>query len=512
MIPAAQEWFVGGLVLRLDADGTVDVRLSAGGSALVARAGDLAVETGGSALHLGPARVEVDVDEIEVTHEGAGLRTLVRHSFEQGWTLRVVLTSTAQEELRLDRVHLGVRSAEGTTMSALAAGAQAAYALQPAAGDGPVLVGRLRSGTQTTVDEDGLELGPLVLAPGHRWAAQWRWEVVSSARHVDPAGTLPRTPWLELNDVVVLPGGPDVAVVAPGLEVDQEDDAVRLEAFQPTTSTVELRSARGTSTYALTWVPSLDDLVDVEVEALLAGPTTPAGTARLPDAAAALLVQDALRRRAVPGPDAAAEALELAAGLLLDELGPDEPGDPFTTALLAREADTDHGPGARATLDAARRAVLATREPVCGTGLAGVAVALAEVRSGAGGDAVVAHLAALRGRLVPADRAGLELAVLLGAGPEVVEPALRRLGARLGAGLPGRTLPEADLEELAHAATLLALVDEATGLRLQQVWGVTTSELARRASAEVRARTAAQDDPLAARRALAWLVLGSPAV
>jgi hypothetical protein len=68
---------------------------------------------------------------------------------------------------------------------------------------------------------------------------------------------------------------------------------------------------------------------------------------------------------------------------------------------------------------------------------------------------------------------------------------------------------------LAHAATLLALVDEPTGQRLQGRWGVTASELARRSAAEVRAclvdgADGAPTSGAVDRRALATLVLGRP--
>jgi len=85
---------------------------------------------------------------------------------------------------------------------------------------------------------------------------------------------------------------------------------------------------------------------------------------------------------------------------------------------------------------------------------------------------------------------------------------LRRLGARLGAGLPGRVVPPVSVTEVAHAATLLGLVDEPTGQRLRHTWGIGAPELARRAAAEARARLVAEDAGPSARRALAWLVLG----
>ena len=275
MIPDAQEWTTGGLVLRLDADGWMDARLAGPPTPLLAQAGGLAVATAGGDLDLGAPEIGADADEVELTWEAAGLRAVLRHSFEPGWTVRVVLVSTSDVELRLTRVHLAWRAASGTAVCALAAGATAAYVVQPADGTGPLLVGRLRSGSQPGVDDAGLELGPLVLPPGHRWAAQWRFEVVGAARLADPAGTLPRTPWLDLDQVVALPAGPDVAVVADGLEVEQGEDGVRVAAYEPRSAAVELRGARGTTTYALSWAPDLDDLVEVEVEALLSGPTTP---------------------------------------------------------------------------------------------------------------------------------------------------------------------------------------------------------------------------------------------
>jgi hypothetical protein len=235
---------------------------------------------------------------------------VVRHAVEQGWTVRVVLANESDAPLVLEQVRLGWRAVDGTVVTALAAGAQAAYAVQPVGGDGPVLVGRLRSGAQPGVDEAGFLLGPLVLAPRHRWAVAWRWEVVPDLRR-PTAADLPRTTWLDLGQTLVLPGGPDVAVVAPGLAVETEEDRVEVAAPEPGTSVVELRSARGTTAYALTWAPDLDDLVDHHVEALLTGPTTPAGTLRLPDAAAGLVVQDAVARRSAGAGEELADALEL---------------------------------------------------------------------------------------------------------------------------------------------------------------------------------------------------------
>lgn len=502
-----------GLVLRLDAHGSVVAVPAAAHptAGWLADAGSLLVETADGPVALGAPRVSVDGDEAEVERSGGGLRTVVRHAVDQAWTVRVLLANESGSELALTRVGLGWRAAPGTVVTALAAGARATYAVQPLDGDGPVLVGRLRSGAQHGVDETGLLLGPVVLAPGHRWAVLWRWEVLPDVRRAAAGDDLPPTTWLDLGHTAVLPGGPDVAVVAPGLAVELEDDRVEVAAGEPGTYAVELRAARGTTTCPLTWAPDLDDLVDVVAAGLLAGPTTPAGTVRLGGAAAGLLVQDALARRAVGPTDEVAEALELLAGDLVEELdvvGGTQPPDALALAFLAREADRTADAG---LASAAVRRLLATTVVAPGLGLAGLGLALAQVRAGRPGG-VVAHLTALLAATGARDDAGLELALLLrprdAGADEPVLAGLRRLGARLGAGLPGRVVPPVELTRVAYASTVLGLVDEATGQRLRRGWGTGASELARRTSAEARARVASADGGRAARDALAWLVLG----
>ena len=58
---------------------------------------------------------------------------------------------------------------------------------------------------------------------------------------VDPAGRLPPTPWLELDQAVTLPAGPDVAVVAPGLDVEAGEDAVQVAVVVRGTPPAEAR-------------------------------------------------------------------------------------------------------------------------------------------------------------------------------------------------------------------------------------------------------------------------------
>ncbi len=505
------------LVLRFAPDGLVREAAHAGSpTSWLAGAGELTLANAHGPVPLGPAHVDVDADEVEVVRTGGGLRTMVRHAVEDAWTVRVVLGNESEADVTLTDVRLGWPAAPGAVVTALAASATALHTITPAPGTGPLLVGRLRAGAQPGAEEDGLLLGPLVLPAGHRVALQWRWDVVGRPGLVDPTGRLPPTPWLEPDQTVTVPAGPDVAVVAPGLDVEAGEDAVQVAALVPGPTTLELRSARGTTTYHLTCAPDLDDLLDVEAEALLAGPTTVAGTVRLRDAAAGLVVQDVLRRRQAGPAAVAGDALDLLVGLLEEQADEQTPAgpDPLAPALLAREADRSGGPSAHAALEAATRALRTVRVPTPGAGLAGIAVALARVRAGLDPAPAVTHLARLLDASTPSSDEGLELAVLLRPDPGGQEPVLgglRRLGASVGAGLPGRVLPAVGLERLALVSVVLGLVDEGTGERLRREWGTAAAEVARRTAAEVRARVAERPGERAAGRALAWLVLGRTA-
>ncbi len=508
-----------GLLLHVDAAGTAAVADGPSSVPWLEAVGDLDVTTATGRVDLGAPQVRVDADEVEVERWGGGLRTVVRHAVDQAWVVRVVLANETDADVVLTRVRLGWRAAPGTVVTALAAGAEAAYAVQVADGDGPLLVGRLRAGAQADVDETGFVLDPPVLGPGHRWAAQWRLEVVPDARRAHLGADLPPTTWFEADQTAVLAAGPDVAVVADDLAVEVGEDHVEVHAAAPGPYTVELRSARGTTAYGLAWAPDLDDLVDAAAGTALGGPTSPAGTARLDGAVVGLVVQDALDRRTAGPPDAATDAVELLAGRLVERLD-DDPGglDAFDVAFLAREADRT---GAVALLDAATAGLRALDHPSPGVGLAGAAVVLGHVRAGRPPARPVAHLAALRAAF-PADEPGaLELALLLR--PRHVEApsgaallpdvgvGLRRLGAWLGAGLPGRVVPAVAVDRVAHAAVVLGLVDEAAGQRLARAWGVPAAELARRCAAEARARVEQETGDGtrgSAAGALAWLVLG----
>jgi hypothetical protein len=120
---------------------------------------------------------------------------------------------------------------------------------------------------------------------------------------------------------------------------------------------------------------------------------------------------------------------------------------------------------------------------------------------------------------VPEVAAGLELLLLTGprrgaadggGRSAAVSEALLRVGAELGAGLPGRRLADPTgglpVDVLGHLAAVLTLVTEDGADELPGWWGTGPAEVARVAAAETRTRLA-RSGAAGADRALGWLVL-----
>ena len=259
-------------------------------------------------------------------------------------------------------------------------------------------------------------------------------------------------------------------------------------------------------------------MVDRRAEQVLAA--DPSRRPALPGGAAGIVVQEALVRQRFDDPDRGEDALDLLAGTLSEAAAP----TPLDLAFLAREADRT---GDHLLLERAEAGVLAATGPVPGLGLAATRVLLGGVGGGRPADALVAHLAALAGTVaapsaagVPEVAAGLELLLLTGprrgaAGrggrSPAVSDALLRVGAELGAGLPGRRLADRTgglpVDVLAHLAAVLTLVAEDTADELPGWWGTGPAEVARAAAAETRIRLARAEALSGADRALGWLVL-----
>ena len=493
------------------------VSCSAGTVGLLTRGGFVTARMNGRDVAWESAGLTADVDELEVTRRSdVGIRATLRHSFDAGWRVRLLLLNPGPRALRLDDVTLTCRSAAATLTCAYADGAEAGYAVQPVSGDGPVLNGRLESGGQLRVDHDGLGLGSVRLEPRGRHVVRWRWEVVARPVDVPRFGARPATTWLEGGQGITVDATPDVAVVAPGLEQVPVAGGLELGAIVPGAYPVELRSARGTTAFVLRWAPDLPELVLDAATAAMSGARGRSGAVRLADAAAGIALQEVLDRPSVLDRDDAQDALDLLAGELSEVSRP----EPLSLAFLAREADRS---GEVMLLDRAYAALLATPAPLPGLGLVAARIAVSTIRARRPVRGLTAHLERLV-RLEPRLRttdagggSGVELALLFGR--RDVEPAngalaaaLRRLGAALGAGLPGETAPPLPLDTLAYLAGVVTMLDDAAGAGLASWWGIGASELARRSATQARARIAEPvtvDDQSTRRRALAWLVLGA---
>ena len=481
-------------------------------------AAELRVAVAGVPVTWTDPAVSVDADEVEVTRTGGPLRLVVRHTFGDGWGLRVALTNEGTEVLGLDDPVLSWRVPPDRPAWALAAGASGGYAVLPPAGAGPVLGGVLRLGALTAADAEGLHLGPVRLEPGGRYVVAWQWDFVSTPRSFERGRhpDVPRRLDLLVGEVAAIAAGEDEALVtAPGLDADTVREGVELSALEPGSFGVELRSARGVTAYALRVGAPLEEVLAQTAATLLDRPRTASGVVPLPDVAAALVVQRALAAGALADPVAAEEALDRVAARLPE----DGPHDGPTLAFLCGEHSRTGDPE---PLDQAHRAALAAPQPVPGLGLAATELCLALLLAGRPVGPVLDHLVRLAGAAgtrglagSPSDQAALlELEVVTMArpaseGPRRDTPAVAArvagLGDWLGAGLKGRAVTPLPVDQVAHLAAVLALLPEPVSAALRSRWGCTAHELAHRGRAEVLCRWPAAPSPAA----LAWLVLGS---
>ncbi len=509
-----------GLALRFagpghDAAGTL-LSCSAGSTSLLSPSGALTAHVGDRPVAWAPARVLADVDELQVhTVSELGLEASLRHSFDDtGWGVRLLLVNSGPALLSLAEVTLTWRPAPGTVACGYAAGAEASYAVQPAGGDGPVLRGRLVSGTQLSVSGSGLGLGPRQWAPGERQVLQWRWEVTPGTVGGTRPG--PRSTWLDAGQSATFDTTADVAVVSPGLAQIAVAGGVELQAPRPGCYPVQLRSARGTTTWSLRWAPDLPALVTEAAATAMGAGRARSGAVRLVGPAAGIVLQHAQDLAAVENPDDVADALDLLAGQVSEQtrsdpwIGP----DPLSLAFLVRQADRTAD---RSLADGAWAVLLGTTEPAPGLGLAAASIVVSAIRAGRSTHALTERLQQLASRpgADPATSGQVELALLLrrrAAGPpdQQLLAGLRHLGATLGSGLPGDVVPPVAVDTLAYLGSVLSLLDDADEAVLASWWGFSGSELATRSTAQARARIAQPnpaDDEATRLRALAWLVL-----
>lgn len=492
-----------------------------------------ACRVAGADVGWGPREVAFDTDEIWIGTRAGGLQVELRHSFTSDWTTRLLVVNPGAAALTLDRLELVARPASRQRLSALAAGSRLCWAVQTAAGEGPLLVARLTAGAVSGVTENGLELGALRLAPGQRYVIQLRWELVATPRSV-VAGPgrdvlVTRTVY-ETGEPVLLPADPDAALVAPrDVLVDPVEDSEasgqELTAADPGRRRIELRSADGDVRLDLSWVRPLPVQLGVWATSVLSRPRTGAGVVAVDDLPAAIVLQAALGTGG-SDVDQAGDALDRLTGRLIED--PELHHSPLAVLYLLGEHSRT-GDDDALTAAVARATDLLDRDgpPPPGLGLTVLRSALASVDLGERVAPLVRRAVRratgavndsdTRPMSTPTDDTGVgwaaaELELLLAVRPLLSgdHPAqqrlvalVRELGATLGSGLPGRQVSLPPVAEHAHVVAVLQMLPEDGLPDVTRTWGSTTDRLAHRWTLEVLDRLTDADIGPAA----AWLVL-----
>lgn len=428
--------------------------------------------------------VAMDEDEVEVQLPGP-IHLDVRHSVLGGWDQRIVAANVSPSG-RAASVRLRPVPARDCVLWCWSAGAEAAWLVAPH-GEGPLLVVRQRQGC--TLDTDSFELGP----QGHWVAGErrlWHWQAGWLPDHRAAVAVLP--PWWP--DPVDLPDTVPLVIADLDHALDDEEDAFELALVNDTMellpaagehrATVRLNGARGTTLVEAHWAPPLEQVVQVWADRVLdVAATRDRGRTDLLDSTvAAALVMVALAGPGVTDPMRTLDTVEESMpGLLRTDPGPEA-----VLACLGLHAVT----GDRGWLD--RAADLVTGMPPRALG-AVAAMNLLTALAASGDDPgpvaeALARTAAYcaggldaEGRPVPED-VRAEYVVVLGAGrwDARLRDVARRLGQRLGGGLPGRIGAGADPERTAREALLLRMLDERGAVEMRREWLVDPAELADR--------------------------------
>ena len=531
----------GRLALEADEDGRI-VAVSARGRPavpLVALVDLGACRADGIDLAWSSRKVSVDSDEIGVhasLSDADGVEAALRHSFSAGWTTRLLLANHGSRAQLIDRLQLAVRAAGGQRASGLAAGSRLCWAVQGSDGEGQLLAVRLTAGAVTEATAEGFELGPLRLAAGQRYVTQLRWELYATPRSVVTGPgrdvLVSRTVY-EVGEAVLLPDDPDAAlVVPPGVAVEAVEEPEvagrEVSVVAPGRHRVELRSAEGDVQLDLSWVRPLTDQLGVWAARLLAGPRTSAGVVAVDELVAAVVLQAAVGSGVVDDADQAADALDRHTARLVDraESGATGPADPIEVLYLLGEHGRSGDP------DVLHLALIQESQLLAGSGSPPPGSGLALLRTVLVGAEAPEQVAQLVSRAVqrattddvgqladePADEAAAavdaaaRLELLLAVRPLLPDhhPAqqslialVRRLGAALGAGLPGRLLTPPRVAEHAHLVAVLRMLPEDGVPGVTSTWGSSSSTLAHRLTLEVLDRlTDGEIGPAAA-----WLAL-----
>ena len=490
----------------------------------------------GESVSWGEPSIQQDADEVQIDwHWENRLRLSVRHAFAAGWGMRMALFNLTGESQLLDAVDLSLRVPPSHIAWGLAAGCEAAFSVHPADGASPVLGGVLQVGSIVGFGPAGAKLGVVELPPYGRYVLSWQWDWYANPRAFG-RGRHPGVPnsfFLITEQPARITAGPDTAVVAPGLNLLPEDgDTIELQATVPGVYRVEVRSATGVAGYSLSAADPPDVFLTGLAADLLGGPRTPAGVVRIEDAAAGLVVQQALTEGRLEQPEDAADALARLAGRITTQT---RNVDPLALAFLTGQAVAEGDVG---LLETVVTRLLACSSVAPGLGLAALRLRAASLVLGVSTRGAIERLRTMiegldaerdnrsaenRVPVVGRDLAELELAIIVGsvdfrakAEPDV-HALVARLGLRLGAGLKGSPVVGVALVELAHIAVVLDLLPERLGAAFGRRWLCSPAELGRRARTEVvnrcthqrpEPRAASTEAPDAIRRAAAWLALG----
>lgn len=407
-------------------------------------------------------RTVIDADEVERTWTAVGVaRVELRHSFAADWRMRLAVTNLAATAWT-GRVRLVLEPGEGFRSWGMSLVGESTYAVLPWTVDLPILAAR---SVHTPIDAawaGGLQVSPVVVAPGDRFVAAWDWW---STPHTGgladrlPAD-VPRRLTVVVGEEIWVRADPDTAVVAPP-DVDTVDDQDHrvLSTAEPGRRRVEVRSARGSSVLDLSWVPAPTDFLTATAERLLAEPPGRNGVVRLPDLVTALVVQRAARGPGLQAVTEAADALDLFTARMIHTT--DDPALPviFLSGEYDRTGDRDQLTEAAGRLAAARAVTPGLGSAVVRAGLAAVAAGrrptLPAVRPTSVDFAPFAEAAAA----LEFQLAGASPARLLDDGS--IPNLLHRLGVELGAGLPGRGSSHLSVDDLGHGLAVLHLVPDA---------------------------------------------------
>lgn len=492
-----------------------------------------------------------DIGESEVRYavrDHPQLEYTIRNSFTGNWLQRHMLLNTSSAPIRIDDLALPLMPGTECVGWAQTAAGETCWTLQPADGNGPLLIGELTAGAISRVVGEGFRTGQLMLPADRRYVLQWRIESAPDA------AALSRSRRAALSARTELPSGepyeiadPDTAVVAEDpVSVSQETVPLQgsvqvVSSTDPGRYPIELRSSRGTSRIDLAWVPPSDEVIAELSGSWVGDRRSASGVGLLPAAGAALGLQHAAIGRLIDADEETEDALALYAARLLDA----DRLSIMEVAFLAQEALRT---GEEEPLLRAKEALLQIDTVQPGLGLAGTRLCLAELALGGSPAEVIRRLKELAAadddhagvgggdhRGAPGadgDRpdpvgdahlgrtaARLEMFAVTGPaatahGADPVLPHALAVGAELGSGLPGRRLGSLRPATAIYAAAVLDLLPDDLGPTLRRRWGITPHTLAERTRTSALAAALWPDDRSEGGDELAetigWLVLGRP--